>query len=152
PLDSLPPKVAEEQMLIRELNREHGQVHYGWSDSKFTRVGYINTYPIGPPHHALIIPIYRWMKDDDDLSSSLTGLRINPATFAASVSSTNAVQNYTYLNTLLDGDINIVNRPGVVDSDIEVGSGGTAEIVDSAASDLYLWHAKNVVWNNLSAA
>jgi hypothetical protein len=62
-------------------------------------------------------------------------------------------QNYDFLTSLLNGNINVVIEPGVADSDIEVGGdGGTATVVDSAGSSLYVWQQKNVVWTNSGAA
>jgi hypothetical protein len=87
----------------------------------------------------------------DDLSAVITGGGVSPGTPLPL--GLNENQNYDFLTSLLNGNVNVVIEPGVSDSDIEVGgAGGTATVVDSAASSLYLWEQKNVVWTNYSAA
>ncbi|MBV9861795.1 MAG: Hint domain-containing protein [Alphaproteobacteria bacterium] len=44
--------------------------------------------------------------------------------------------------------MNVITAPKVTVSDLEVGSGGTATVVGGTNSTLYLWHTKNLVWEN----
>jgi hypothetical protein len=72
-----------------------------------------------------------------------------PAGSGSSFSPNDSTQNYNYLTSRLNGDVNVVIKQGVPDSDVEVGSGGTASVVTGAATTLFVWHPKNVIWNNL---
>jgi hypothetical protein len=86
----------------------------------------------------------------DDLSLVVTGVQLPVGSVVAL---TNDIgQNYDYLTSLLNGNLNFVIKPGVADTDIEVGSGGTATIVDNAEASLYVWHQKNIVWENAGPA
>ena len=95
--------------------------------------------------------LYEAMSSIDDLSWTLTGVW-TPIGSYASIGNLQP-QNYDFLTSLLNGNVNVSILAGLSDSDIEVGGGGgTATVVDNAASSLYVWQPKSVVWTNNGGA
>jgi hypothetical protein len=119
---------------------------YKWLDKNGNFIGYqvIDIEHFQPRNRVRVDAI-------DDLTFTLTGVSA-PAGAATPLSPTDDTLNYDYLTSQLNGDVNVVIKQGVADSDVEVGSGGTASVVTGAATTLFVWHPKNVIWNNLGPA
>jgi hypothetical protein len=128
-------------------------VVYPWLDKNGKVIGYFVVDVDKFADHAPNGEILDEVRYDaiDDLTFTLSGA-LAPASSTSPFSPTDSTQNYNYLTSRLNGDVNVVIKQGVPDSDVEVGSGGTASVVTGAATTLFVWHPKNVIWNNLGSA
>ena len=57
------------------------------------------------------------------------------------------VNSYLLLVSLLNGNATVRVDPGKSGDSLEVGSGGTATVEGGTNSTLYVWQAKNVIWD-----
>jgi hypothetical protein len=71
-----------------------------------------------------------------------------PTPIAAFLSAQSYLYLYSWFNYLLDGNDQFSLPANANNADIEVGAGGTASIFGGGNSSVWIWHQKNIFWND----